>query len=87
MKITFPASLALGALVAAFPALAADVTPQRLTNPEPQNWLHNHHTYDGQRYSTLDKINRANVKDLKLAYAVAIGGASANENQIGRAHV
>jgi hypothetical protein len=29
--------------------LAADVTPERLLNPdkEPQNWLMNHRTYDG----------------------------------------
>ena len=40
----------------------------------------NHRTYDAQRYSPLDKINKGNVKDLKLAYAVAIGGTSTNEN-------
>ena len=40
----------------------------------------NHRTYDAQRYSPLDKINTGNVKDLKLAYAVAIGGTAANEN-------
>ncbi len=61
-------------------ARAADVTPERLAKPEASNWLTNHHTYDGQRYSTLDKINKGNVKGLKLAYAVAIGGASTNEN-------
>jgi alcohol dehydrogenase (cytochrome c) len=70
------------ALVAAAPAPAADVTPDRLVNAdrEPQNWLMNHRTYDAQRFSPLDRINKANVKDLKLAYAVAIGGTSANEN-------
>ena len=58
------------------------MTPDRLANAdkEPQNWLMNHRTYDAQRYSPLDKINKANVKNLKLAYAVAIGGTSANEN-------
>jgi alcohol dehydrogenase (cytochrome c) len=40
----------------------------------------NHRTYDAQRYSPLDKINKGNVKSLKLAYAVAIGGTSINEN-------
>ena len=40
----------------------------------------NHRTYDAQRFSPLDRINRDNVKNLKLAYAVAIGGTSANEN-------
>jgi glucose dehydrogenase len=47
---------------------------------EPGNWLMNHRTYDGQRYSPLDTINKTNVKSLKLAYAVAIGGTSVNEN-------
>src|SRR6516165_4019977 len=63
-------------------AIAADVTADRLANAdkEPQNWLMNHRTYDAQRYSPLDKINKGNVKDLKLAYAVGIGGTSANEN-------
>ncbi len=63
-------------------ALGADVTPDRLVNAdkEPHNWLMNHRTYDAQRYSPLEKINKANVKNLKLAYAVAIGGTSANEN-------
>ena len=40
----------------------------------------NHRTYDAQRYSPLDKINKDTVKNLKLAYAVAIGGTAANEN-------
>ena len=67
---------------AAGSAVAADVTADRLINAdrEPQNWLMNHRTYDAQRYSPLDKINKSNVKSLKLAYAVAIGGTSANEN-------
>jgi alcohol dehydrogenase (cytochrome c) len=69
-----------GMLAAAWPALAADVTPARLANPEPGNWLMNHRTYDAQRYSPLDKINTGNVKNLKLAYAVAIGGTTPNEN-------
>ena len=71
-----------GVTIAASSALAAEVTPERLINAdrEPQNWLMNHRTYDSQRYSPLDKINKANVKSLKIAYAVAIGGTSANEN-------
>ena len=40
----------------------------------------NHRTYDAQRYSPLDQINAANVKGLKLAYAVALGGTAVNEN-------
>jgi alcohol dehydrogenase (cytochrome c) len=69
-------------LCLAGPTLAAEVTPDRLINAdkEPHNWLMNHRTYDAQRYSPLDKINKGNVKSLKLAYAVALGGTSANEN-------
>jgi alcohol dehydrogenase (cytochrome c) len=73
---------AIGCLLASGAAFAADVTPDRLANAdkEPGNWLMNHRTYDAQRYSPLDKINKGNVKSLKLAYAVAIGGTAANEN-------
>ena len=42
----------LGGVVAlASPALGAEVTADRLVNAdkEPQNWLMNHRTYDGQR--------------------------------------
>jgi alcohol dehydrogenase (cytochrome c) len=68
-------------MTAAMPALAADVTPQRLVNPnaEPQNWLMNHRTYDGQRFSPLARINKDNVRNLKLAYAVPLGGLTGGE--------
>src|SRR5712672_3327957 len=71
----------LAATMLATPAFAADVTPERLINPdrEPQNWLMNHRTYDGQRFSPLARINKDNVKGLKLAYTVALGGIAANE--------
>ena len=70
------------ALRIATPANATEVTFERLANAdrEPQNWLMNHRTYDAQRYSPLARINRSNVKNLRLAYAVALGGTSANEN-------
>src|SRR5215475_2917599 len=82
LMLTFAAlvtGLGFGVVVS---AVAADVTADRLNNPdkEPQNWLMNHRTYDAQRYSPLDKINKGNIKSLKLAYAVAIGGTSVNEN-------
>jgi alcohol dehydrogenase (cytochrome c) len=67
-------------MLAGTPVVAADVTPDRLANPEAGNWLMNHRTYDAQRYSPLVRINKANVNALKLAYAVAIGGTSTNEN-------
>ena len=51
----------LGAGLFASPAFAADVTPERLINSdkEPQNWLMNHRTYDGQRFSPLSRIDKA----------------------------
>src|ERR1700674_2744723 len=74
-------ALLAGSMLAASPLLAADVTPERLLNPdkEPQNWLMNHRTYDGQRFSPLACINTDNVKNLRLAYAVPLGGGAGNE--------
>jgi len=79
-QCSLAAALLGGTVMAAWSTMAAEVTPQRLINPEPQNWLMNHRTYDAQRYSPLDKINKTNVKSLKLAYAVAIGGTAVNES-------
>src|SRR5712664_3391646 len=71
----------LASSILTWPAMAADVTPERLLNPdrEPHNWLMNHRTYDGQRFSPLARINKDNVKNLKLAYAVPLGGGAGNE--------
>jgi alcohol dehydrogenase (cytochrome c) len=71
----------LAASMLATPALAAEVTPERLLNPdkEPQNWLMNHRSYDGQRFSPLARINKGNVKGLKLAYAVPLAGTTGKE--------
>ena len=81
MKTTSVLTAIAGALLAGTSLVnAAEVTPQRLANPEPQNWLMNHRTYDAQRFSPLDRINKDNVKNLKLAYSVALGGTSVNEN-------
>jgi alcohol dehydrogenase (cytochrome c) len=78
------ALLASSVLLVSGQAFAADVTPERLLNPnkEPQNWLMNHRTYDGQRFSPLTRINRDNVKNLKLAYAVPLGGGAGNEYSV-----
>src|SRR6202035_1473906 len=75
------ALIAGGMLAAAGPALAAEVTPERLVNAdkEPQNWLMNHRTYDGQRFSPLARITKGNVKGLRLAYAVPLGGGAGDE--------
>jgi alcohol dehydrogenase (cytochrome c) len=71
----------LAASALASPAFSADVTPDRLVNAdkEPQNWLMNHRTYDGQRFSPLARVSRDTVKGLRIAYTVALGGVAANE--------
>src|SRR6516162_6965858 len=81
-RMSVCAFLLAGSVLAAAPTVGAEVTPIRLVNAdkEPGNWLMNHRTYDAQRYSPLDKINRGNVKNLKLTYAVALGGTAVNEN-------
>ena len=74
------ALLAGSMLAVAFPALipvrAADVTPERLANPpEPQNWLMNHRTYDGQRFSPLDKNQQGERQELEARlWRSSLGG-------------
>lgn len=77
-------SISQGALLASallastsLAGLAGDVTPDRLLNAdkEPQNWLMVNKDYSAHRYSELDQINKDNVKNLHVAFTVAIGGA------------
>jgi len=58
------------------PARAADVTNDRLLNPqrEPQNWILHHGNYQGHRFSLLKDINTDTVKNMRLAFSVALGG-------------
>ena len=79
------AALASIGLIAA-PALAADVTPQRLMNAsaEPQNWLMIHHDYDNSRHSALKQINRDTVRNLQLKYTFSIGGRSTGGTMRGK---
>src|SRR5262249_9958142 len=54
------------------PAQIADfkpVTREMLANPDPADWLMLNRTYDEQRFSPLNQINRENVGQLKLAWA------------------
>jgi hypothetical protein len=55
------------------------VTAQRLTNPEPGNWMLYRRTYDGQGYSPLDKINTANVKSLVPVWTFSTGVLEGHE--------
>ena len=75
---TLAALWLIGLAATAVPAIAADVTPQRLVNArsEPHNWLMIHHDYDNSRHSALKDINRDTVKNLALKYTFSIGGRS-----------
>ena len=52
------------------------VNKDRLINAqnEPQNWLLMNGDYGSLRYSKLTQINRDNVKDLRVVWALALGG-------------
>jgi alcohol dehydrogenase (cytochrome c) len=64
-------------------AFAADVTDARLLNAaseaEAGNWLTHHRTYDAHRFSPLKEITTENVGQMKLAYAVPLGGWEPSE--------
>jgi alcohol dehydrogenase (cytochrome c) len=44
------------------------VTDEMLINPDPADWLLYSRTYDAQRFSPLDQINRSNVAELAPAW-------------------
>ena len=58
------------------PVQAADMTHERALNvsKEPHNWLLHHGNYEGWRFSQLKQINTENVKNLRVAFTVALGG-------------
>jgi alcohol dehydrogenase (cytochrome c) len=47
------------------------VTQDMLTNPSPNDWLMFSRTYDAQRYSPLNQINKQNVNQLGLSWTRA----------------
>src|SRR5215510_3846232 len=79
MSMSALATLTSAVLASASPLAADDVTYERLLNPEPHNWLMNHRDFAAQRFSPLEAINKSNVKNLKLKFAVSLGGSAGNE--------
>jgi alcohol dehydrogenase (cytochrome c) len=75
-------SILAGVFIASTIALAQQsgysitVSQDRLNNAqnEPQNWLLMNGDYGSQRYSKLTQINRDNVKNLRMVWALALGG-------------
>ena len=70
-------ALAVAAGSATLPAqYSLTVNKDRLINAqnEPQNWLLMNGDYGSLRYSRLTQINRENVKNLRMVWAMALGG-------------
>ncbi len=72
------AGVSITALTASEPAAQYKMTvnKERLLNAqnEPQNWLMMNGDYGSTRYSKLTQINRENVKNMRLVWALALGG-------------
>ena len=77
LKTVLLATAAVVATCGALPASAADeMTQDRLVNSDKEagNWLHHHKNYSATRFSSLKEINKDNVKNLKVAWTLALGG-------------
>ena len=72
------AGVSIAAMVASAPAAPYKITvnQDRLVNAqnEPQNWLMMNGDYSSSRYSKLTQINRDNVKNLRMVWALALSG-------------
>ena len=52
------------------------LTENDMKNPSPNDWLMFDRTYDSQRFSPLEQINKSNVGQLKLAWSITEGPGS-----------
>jgi alcohol dehydrogenase (cytochrome c) len=70
------AALVVASTIAIGGQYTITVNRDRLINAanEPQNWLLMNGDYGSLRYSKLTQINRENVGDLRLVWALALGG-------------
>jgi len=60
-----PAPAATGRTVQNF----IPITDEMMRAPKPENWMMMRGNYQGWGYSTLDQINKSNVKGLQLVWA------------------
>ncbi|MCC7253968.1 PQQ-dependent dehydrogenase, methanol/ethanol family [Hyphomicrobium sp.] len=72
------ASLVALSMSCVSPAFAQEksVSAERLLNAdkEPENWITHHKNYQAHRFSPLNQITADNVKGLKVAWTLALGG-------------
>src|ERR1700680_4012571 len=52
------------------------VTQEMLMTPSPNDWLMFSRTYDAQRFSPLNQINKQNVGQLRLAWSLGMGAGT-----------
>jgi len=57
----------------------AHLARETLLNPDPSDWLMFSRTYDNQRFSPLNQINRENVGELRLAWSRGLQAAIRQE--------
>ncbi len=76
LKILLPASL----LLASMPSMGqvSGVTPEDLLKPLKDSWPTYNGDYTGKRFSALTQVNRANVKQLTLAWTSQVTAGSDN---------
>ena len=70
--LLFATALVVSAINPAALAQVEDFTPvtrEMLLDPSPNDWLMFSRTYDNQRFSPLDQVNRQNVGQLRMAWA------------------
>ena len=66
--------LGVAACVAmALPMLASAAADQETAMKDSNNWLHPRGQHDNQGYSKLAQVNKANVKNLKMAWSFSTG--------------
>ena len=70
--LLFIASMTLGAAVAVPGVVSANSEVMALSQ-NPDNWVMWGRTYDGQRYSPLNQINKENVGNLQVAWTFSTG--------------
>ena len=94
MRLTVKSAAAVAALAVGMPSLAFAQNQQQQAQGQPTeaqtalnamagnaaNWAMPSGDYANTRYSELGQINKDNVKNLRLAYSMAIGGQSINES-------
>jgi alcohol dehydrogenase (cytochrome c) len=83
LAILFGASASIAALMSGASAQSfVPVTDAMLNNPEPADWLMVSRTYNEQRFSPLDQINKSNVGQLRMAWARSLPGGTQESTPI-----